>query len=239
MWTDPPYGVTYTGKTADALTIENDSRDLDDLYRLLDDAFSAAVQHTRPGAAWYVAGPNGPNSLIFGTVLTNLGIWRQTLVWIKDRFVLGHSDYHYRHELIYEGDTPTEPDPAPETQEPTSLFYGWRPGHKHRAPTERTHDSVWEVPRPSASKDHPTMKPVALIAKALEISTLRGQLVLDPFGGSGSTLAAAAVTGRRSALIELDPRYVDVICERYYDLTGDLPVLEATGRPFVPRDQRP
>ncbi len=107
VWTDPPYGVNYVGKTADALTIENDALDGDALEALLTDAFTASSKVCRPGAVWMVAAPPGPQLLSFLVPLNALGIWRQSLVWVKHRFVLGHSDYHYRHEM---------------------LLFGWQPG---------------------------------------------------------------------------------------------------------------
>lgn len=201
VWTDPPYGVDYVGKTADALTIQNDGAA--DLLALLTASLGATRGATRPGAVWEVAAPAGPQLHAFATVLTDLGVWRQSLVWVKDRFVLGHSDYHYRHEFI---------------------FYGWTPGAPHRPPPSRTFDTVLDVPRPARSEDHPTMKPVALIERALLNHTDRLDLVLDPFGGSGSTLIACEVTGRRCATIELDPRYCDVIARRWQQQSGQVPV---------------
>lgn len=210
VWTDPPYGVSYVGKTADALTIENDSLDENGLRDFLRAAFGATYAATREGAAWYVAGPPGPLHLVFGNLLHEFGVLRQTLIWVKDQFVMGRSDYHYKHEPIY---------------------YGWTPGAAHHAVPDRTQDSVHEIPRPKANKEHPTMKPIALIERHIANSTDPGQLVVDPFGGSGSTLLAAHLTGRRAALIELDPRYADVICRRYQEATGIKPV-----RAGVPHD---
>ena len=99
------------------------------------------------------------------------------------------------------------------------------------ADDECPQDSIFAIPRPKASKDHPTMKPVELIVRHINNSTDPGQLVVDPFGGSGSTLIAAHTTGRRAALIEIDPKYADVICRRYQEHTGTQPVLASTGEP--------
>jgi site-specific DNA-methyltransferase (adenine-specific) len=204
LWTDPPYGVSYVGKTADALTIAND--DDAGLEGLLVSAFGAVQSHLAAGASFYIAHPAGPLAPIFATVATGLG-WsvRQTLVWVKDQFVLGRSDYHYRHEPI---------------------LFGYLPGEGRRGRGgvgwygDNAQDSVFEVPRPTVSAEHPTMKPVALIAAMLANSTRRGDLVLDPFGGSGSTLIAGEQLGRPCRLIELDPRYCDVIVRRWESLTG-------------------
>lgn len=212
LWTDPPYGLSYVGKTRDALTIENDGLDETQLARLLRDVFDLSMKHVPPGAPWYVASPPGPLHLAFGRVLMDLGVYRQTLIWVKDQFVLGHSDYHYRHEPIY---------------------YGWVPGAAHRATPDRQQDSVFEFPRPKRSAEHPNMKPVGLIEQHITNSTDWGALVVDPFAGSGSTLIACHGTGRRAVLIELDPQYADVICRRYQEHTGIVPVRDGQGHDFT------
>ena len=210
VWTDPPYGVGYVGKTADALVIDNDDLDADALGVLLRLSLTAACDATRAGGSWWVAAPPGPPFLQFAQVLNDLGVWRQTLVWLKNVLVMGRSDYHYRHE---------------------ALFYGWKPGGRHTGPPNRTQDSIIEIARPSRSTDHPTMKPVDLIAYAILNHTQRDALILDPFGGSGSTLLAAHQEGRRARLVEIDPIYVDVICRRFQKVTGIVPIHSVTGRP--------
>lgn len=194
VWTDPPYGVSYVGKTEDALTIQNDSMKPAELEQFLRDALGIAAAHTAPGGAWYVAAPPGPSLLHFAKILTDLGIWRQLLAWVKDQFVMGRSDFHYRHE---------------------DIFYGWVPGAAHYFIDDRTQDSVLEFARPKRSKEHPTMKPVELVAYCIGNSSKRGWIVGEPFGGSGTTLIACAQTGRIARLIELDPRYCDVIRRRW------------------------
>ena len=210
VWTDPPYGVDYVGKTADALTIQNDAQSAGDLEDFLRGSLGATSSAVKPGGSWYVAAPSGDLFHTFGTVLLELGVWRHTLVWVKDAFVMGRADYHYRHE---------------------SIFYGWQPGGPHDWFGGRDKDTVLEVPRPRSSREHPTMKPIELVARCLNNSAPRGGVVLDPFGGSGSTLMACEYTGRKARLIELDPRYVDVICRRWQEYTGSKPVLESTGEP--------
>jgi DNA modification methylase len=205
VWTDAPYGVGYVGGTDDALTIENDDLQGADLERFLRAAFSAAAAACKPGAVWYAAAPAGPNFLPFAQVLTDLGIWRQTLVWVKDSLVLGRSDYHYRHE---------------------ALFYGWMPGAAHQPPPTREQDTIWECPRPRASREHPTTKPTALVVRAIENSSKRGAIVLDAFCGSGSTIIGAEQTRRRARGIELDPRYCDVIVRRWQAATGEKGLLD-------------
>jgi DNA modification methylase len=122
---------------------------------------------------------------------------------------MGRADYHYRHE---------------------SIFYGWTPGAAHQPPADRKQDSVWEVDKPRANKVHPTMKPVELITRAIQNSSRVGEIVLDSFGGSGSTLIAAEQTKRKARLIELDPKYCDVIVQRWEALTGLKAELVNAGR---------
>lgn len=214
MWTDPPYGVDYVGKTKDALTIQNDGAA--DLPELLAGAFAVATAALLPGAPVYVAHAPGPLTLTFGAAFLNAGwLLRQNLVWVKDVMVLGRSDYHYRHEPILYGFT---------NGGEGRLGRGGQRWYGDNAAT-----TVFEVPKPSRSEDHPTMKPVELIVRCLNNSCRQGGLVYEPFGGSGSTLIAAHQTGRSARVVELDPRYVDVICRRYQEHTGTRPVLEATG----------
>lgn len=193
VWTDPPYGVSYVGKTKDALTIENDSLDSEELYDFLCSAFDAVLSVCSEGASWYVAAPSGNLFHAFASALLERDIWRHTLIWVKDRFVMGRCDYHYRHE---------------------SIFYGWTKG-AHYFCDKRNLDTVIECPRPGASKIHPTMKPVELIKMMIENSSKPGWIVGDGFGGSGSTLLGCATTGRIARLIELDPKYCDAIRRRW------------------------
>ena len=199
VWTDPPYGVAYVGKTKDALTIENDTLDAGHLESFLRDAFTAIFAFTKPGACWYVTAPSGNLFQAFSIPLTELEVWRHTLVWVKDTLVMGRADYHYRHE---------------------SIFYGWTPGGPHQTPPDRKQDSVWEIDRPKANREHPTMKPIELITRSINNSSRMNDLVLDAFGGSGSTLIACEQTKRKARLIELDPKYCDVIVTRWENLTG-------------------
>jgi DNA modification methylase len=194
--TDPPYGVEYEGGTADRLSIANDTEA--GLEPLLRAALGNAASVCKPGAVWYVAAPAGPQFLTFARVLTDLGIWRQTLAWVKDSLVLGHSDYHYKHEAI---------------------FYGWVPG-KHRAPPTRTYTSVLEFARPKASREHPTMKPVELWSFLMSASTAKGAVVYEPFSGSGTGIIACEQLGRKCRACELEPRYVDCAVARWEAFTG-------------------
>jgi len=205
VWSDPPYGVKQStdhlrewdgGKKRPrkAHGIINDDLDTDGLRQLLEGSLGMAAAHCKNGAAWYVAAPAGPLLLQFASALHDLGIWRQTLEWVKDSFVLGRQDYHARQEPI---------------------FYGWVPGAAHYFIDDRTQDTVHECPRPRKSEEHPTMKPVPLVARHIRNSSKTGWLVGDPFAGSGTTLIACAETGRVARCIELDPRYCDVIRRRW------------------------
>jgi DNA modification methylase len=199
LWGDPPYGLGYRGKTKKALTIVNDDLGPDGTRALV--AAALRLAPLQPGGAFYVAAPSGPDlHLAFLLALEDAGLTaHQTLCWVKDRFVLGHADYHARHE---------------------NILYGWRDGRAHHFVKDRTQDTVWEIPRPARSVVHPTMKPVELVARAIRNSSTPGQLVYDPFAGSGTTLIAAEQTGRRCRAMELDPRYAQVILERWTALVG-------------------
>lgn len=199
VWTDPPYGVSYVGGTAQALTIENDDLDTTELTELITTAFNITITNTNPGAAWFVAHPGGPLHLIFGQALNDLKILRQQLIWVKNALVMGRSDYHYKHEPIY---------------------YGWTPGAPHHEPRDRKQSTILEFDKPTVNKEHPTMKPVALVEHLIRHSTNAGDLILDPFAGSGTTLIAAENLDRKAAVIELDPRYCDVIVTRWEQHTG-------------------
>ncbi|HEY6793395.1 MAG TPA: site-specific DNA-methyltransferase [Kineosporiaceae bacterium] len=217
IWTDPPYGVAYVGKTKDALTIQNDALDETGLKHLLRDSLTLAWAHANPGAAWHVAAPPGPLHAVFLDILRDLGTWRQTLIWVKDQFVLGHADYHWRHEPIFYGYTPGAAGRRGRGGE------GWYGDHAQ--------SSVLEFARPKRSEDHPTMKPVDLVTYCLDNSCPPGGMVAEPFSGSGTTLLACEITGRRARASELDPRYVDVAARRWQELSGELPYNERLGEP--------
>jgi DNA modification methylase len=202
LWTDPPYGVGYEGKTPQALTIANDSTGT--LAPLLDGAFAAADTVLAPAARCYIAAPAGSQGTVFRTAFDRVG-WHhhQSLVWVKNAPVLGHSDYHYAHE---------------------DILYGWKPGPgrpgrgRHQGSRwygDNRQTTVFHVDRPARSEEHPTMKPVGLIEAMLRNSSRHGDVVFDPFAGSGSTLIACERLGRRCFAIELDPAYCDVIRNRY------------------------
>jgi DNA modification methylase len=196
--TDPPYGVAYVGKTREALRIQNDDLGPEKTEELVTRALGHAHERLAAGAAIYMACPAGPSSGFQRAMVTAGFELHQTLIWRKDQFVLGRSDYHYQHEPI---------------------LYGWKAG-KHYFIADRTRSTVLDIPRPKASRDHPTMKPVALWAELIGNSTTPGQVALDLFLGSGTTVLACERLGREAYGVEIDPRYVDVVVERWQQATG-------------------
>jgi site-specific DNA-methyltransferase (adenine-specific) len=202
MWTDPPYGVKYVGKTRAKLTIENDELVGDKLFEFLCAAFVAADKHAlAPGATIYIAHPSGAASIQFLLAVEHAG-WsiHQGLVWVKDRFVLGHSSYHLAHEPLLLAFAPAK---SGRRGRGGSGWFG-----------DNAQSSVFNVPRPSVSDEHPTTKPVDLIVAMIRNSSPPGGLVYEPFSGSGSTMAACEATGRACRAIEVDPKYVAVALER-------------------------
>ena len=206
--TDPPYNVNYEGGTG--LKIENDKLLDDDFFHLLSQAFGQASKVAKPGAPIYIFHADSER-VNFELAAVGAG-WsiRQNLIWVKNALVMGRQDYHWRHEPI---------------------LYGWLLGAGHVWAGDRKQSTVIEFDRPSKSELHPTMKPVGLVAYLLGNSSKRGDIVLDPFGGSGSTLIACHSEGRSARLVELDPRYADVILRRYMEHTGDVPT-DQSGRKF-------
>lgn len=245
VWTDPPYGVNYSEfsspekarasrKRLDGLTVANDSPD--DALAAWADALGTVFAVCRPGAPFYAACPAGPLHFDFVRILRESGILhRQTLIWVKDRMVLGRSDYHYQHEPILGGVVPVDA-----VDEHAVVEYGFTPDGEGRLGRggERWHGdnkqvTVFEVARPKASRVHPTMKPVELIEPMLRNSCPPGGLVFDPFAGSGSAMIAAHHAGVRALMCELDPEYADVICRRWQQHTGLVPVRDGVEVDFV------
>ena len=205
LWlTDPPYNVAYEGKTKDALTIQNDAMSDGDFRAFLRDAYVAADTVMKPGAVFYIwhADLEGYN---FRGAAQDAG-WqvRQCLIWKKQNMVMGRQDYHWKHE---------------------PCLYGWKDGAAHLWASDRKQTTILEFDRPSRSSDHPTMKPVELFEYQLLNNTKGRDLVLDSFGGSGTTAIACEKTGREARLMELDPKYCDVIIRRWEDYTGETAVL--------------
>ena len=213
MWlTDPPYNVAYEGKTKDALKIKNDEMGDDQFRQFLRDAYTAADMVMKPGAVFYIwhADSEGYN---FRGAAQDAG-WkvRQCLIWKKSSMVMGRQDYHWKHE---------------------PCLYGWKEGASHLWAADRKQTTILEFEKPSRNGEHPTMKPVALFEYQLLNNTKGGDQVLDSFGGSGTTLIAAEKNGRVARIMELDPKYCDVIVRRWQDFTGKIATHAETGEPFA------
>lgn len=203
LLTDPPYGVSYEGKTKARLRLASD--DEGGIGELLAGALTAVDRALRPGAAIYMFHPAGRNALSFMQAITDRWDVVQMLVWVKDSMVLGHADYHYAHEQIAYARKPTDARRGRGAG-------GWYGGNAET--------SVFQIARPRASRDHPTAKPVELISRLTTNSSVIGDIVLDPFLGSGSTLIASEQLRRRCFGIEIDPAYADVAVARWERFTG-------------------
>lgn len=235
VWTDPPYGVEYVGKTKAALTIQNDGAA--GLPDLLAAAFANLVVVCRAGAPVYVAHAD-TERVTFETAMRGAGLLvRQNLVWVKNTMVLGRSDYHYQHEPILFAEVD---DGSEKLKEHEPILYGFTPGAAGRLGRggERWHGdnrqtTVFEIAKPPRNAQHPTMKPVALIQAMLRNSLRPGGVVYEPFAGSGSTLIAAHGLGGRAFCVELDPRYADVILRRFEAHTGVVPTIDGVPVSFA------
>ena len=198
--TDPPYNVAYEGKTKDALTIENDKMGGEEFREFLVSAFTAAVSVLKDGGGFYVWFASREHCN-FETALNESGLEvRQELIWKKNTMVLGRQDYQWKHE---------------------PCLYGWKDGASHNWYSDRCQTTILEFNKPARNGEHPTMKPVELFAYQIQNSTKKMDIVLDLFGGSGTTIIACEQTGRIGYSMELDPKYCDVIIKRYENLTGN------------------
>lgn len=227
VFTDPPYNVAYEGGTKDKLTIQNDDMGNEQFADFINASYKAMLANTKEGGPIYVCHADSSGE-IFRRELVEAGwLLKQCLIWVKDALVLGRQDYNWMHEPI---------------------LYGWKPGAAHSwfGPFTNTtvlddpkslaglsknelvelltqaieHSTVIREKRPRRNDIHPTMKPIGLVARLLKNSMVKGQIVLDSFGGSGSTLIAAEQLGLRAGIVELDPKYCDAIIKRWENLTG-------------------
>ena len=236
--TDPPYNVDYQG--SNGLKIMNDKMSDDNFYHFLNDAFRTFTDLTRAGGVWYVFHSDSVGLAFRRAFIDNGLLLKQCLIWVKNSLVLGRQDYQWRHEPI---------------------LYGWKEGAGHYFVDERTHSTVFEneidlstmkkedmqkllqtfldAPgtiirhdKPKRNDVHPTMKPIPLMAELIKNSTKPGDLVADPFLGSGSTMVAAHQMGRICYGMELDPRYCQVIIERMHLLDETLEI-KINGEPWT------
>jgi DNA modification methylase len=245
IFTDPPYNVAYQGGTKEKLTIANDDMDEVKFRKFIGDAFKAMNKTIKEGGAIYVCHPDTGGVLFRQEFEKANFMLKQVLVWVKQTFVLGRQDYNWQHEPI---------------------LYGWKPGAAHvwvgpfsnstvldydKDYSDMKKDELVELltnikngssvvreNKPPRNGEHPTMKPVNLVARLIINNTRPQELVLDPFGGGGSTLIAAQQLGRFARIIELDPKYCDVICTRWQKVTNNKPINAKTGKAhdFKPAD---
>ena len=213
VFTDPPYNVNYANSAKDKLRgkhrpILNDALG-EGFYDFLFDALALIMAHTR--GAIYVAMSSSELDTLQSAFRAAGGHWSTFIIWAKNTFTLGRSDYQRQYEPI---------------------LYGWPEGATRHWCGDRDQGDVWAIKKPQKNDLHPTMKPVDLVERAIRNSSRPGDVVLDPFGGSGTTLIAAEKAGRVARLIELDPKYADVIVRRWQDWTGQQATREADGLAF-------
>ena len=208
VFTDPPYNVNYANSAKDKMrgkdrAILNDNLG-DGFYDFLLAALTPTVANCRGGI--YVAMSSSELDVLQAAFRAAGGKWSTFIIWAKNTFTLGRADYQRQYEPI---------------------LYGWPEGAQRHWCGDRDQGDVWAIKKPQKNDLHPTMKPVELVERAIRNSSRPGNVVLDPFGGSGTTLIAAEKSGRVARLIELDPKYVDVIVRRWEDFTGQTAIREA------------
>ena len=213
VFTDPPYNVNYANSAKDKLRgkhrpILNDALGAG-FHDFLYDALSLLVAHTR--GAIYVAMSSSELDTLQAAFRSAGGHWSTFIIWAKNTFTLGRADYQRQYEPI---------------------LYGWPEGAERHWCGDRDQGDVWQIKKPQKNDLHPTMKPVELVERAIRNSSRPGDVVLDPFGGSGTTLIAAEKSGRVARLIELDPKYADVIVRRWQDWAGKQTTRESDGLAF-------
>jgi len=220
VFTDPPYNVNYANTAKDKLRGKNRPILNDNLGDGFEAFLTAACQNllaVTKGAV-YIAMSSSELDTLQSAFRAAGGRWSTFIIWAKNTFTLGRADYQRQYEPI---------------------LYGWRDGVDHFWCGARDQGDVWQIKKPAKNDLHPTMKPVELVERAVRNSSKTRDIVLDPFGGSGSTLIACEKTGRRARLIELDPKYVDVIVRRWQDWTGNQGLREYDGAVFADVQSEP
>jgi len=239
VWTDPPYNVNYEGGTG--MKIQNDSMDNDAFRQFLRDAFTTAFTVTKAGRPIYIAHADSEGYNFRGAMVESGWNLKQCIIWVKNSLVLGRQDYQWMHEPV---------------------LYGWKPGEAHKWYGDFNKTTVIDddvnvkdmskkelvslvnelrnakpttvvrEAKPHRNDIHPTMKPVALVNRFVRNSSRTDDIVLDLFGGGGSTLIACEQLGRHARLMELDPKYCDVIIKRWQDFTGEKAVHAESGKTY-------
>jgi DNA modification methylase len=208
VFADPPDNVDYEGKTAKKLKIDNDTLG-SQFYSFLHGACVNMLAVTK--GALYICMSSSELHTLHEAFTNAGGHWSTFVIWAKHHFTLGRSDYQRQYEPI---------------------LYGWRDNTDHFWCGARDQGDIWFIKRPASSPDHPTVKPLELVERAIRNSSKTGDTILDPFGGSGTTLIACEKSGRQARLIELEPRYCDVIIRRWQEFTGREAVLESNGKSY-------
>ena len=214
VFTDPPYNVNYANSAKDKMRgtnrpIKNDNLG-EDFQAFLHDACSNMLKVTK--GALYICMSSSELHTLHQAFTQAGGRWSTFVIWAKNHFTMGRADYQRQYE---------------------PMLYGWKDGNDHFWCGARNQGDVWFINRPVANKLHPTMKPVELVERAILNSSKTKDVVLDSFGGSGTTMIACEKTNRHARLIELDPKYVDVIVQRWQEFTGKKATLLATGEAFT------
>lgn len=246
VFTDPPYNVAYEGGTKEALTIQNDNMSDAEFDIFLDDVFALVNKALKPGGAFYICHSDSCGGQFRRAIRDNDLLIKQCLIWVKNTFVMGRQDYQWKHEPILYGWKPGAShkfyggrkqstvidDNFPLEIEKDGNDYILHfsnetdhivvrvPGYEIEVNNGTECDSIWRFNKPLRNGEHPTMKPIALCAQGIKNSSKPGELVFEPFGGSGSTLIACEQTKRRCRCIELDTKYCDVIVKRYIEFIG-------------------
>jgi len=196
--TDPPYNCDYSGGSG--MKIMNDKMQSEEFYKFLLSAFKNIYENLADGGAFYCFHSDAEKVNFYNAVVSAGFHYSTTCIWVKDTLVLGRMDYQMRHEPV---------------------IYAFKDTAKHKWYNDRKQTTVWEFPRPKKSELHPTMKSIPLIGYPISNSSQENGIVLDPFGGSGSTLIACEQTGRICHILELDPKYASVIVRRYLEASTD------------------
>ena len=213
LLTDPPYNVDYEGQAG---KMANDRMD-DDKFRIfLRSAFQNARDSMKPGAAFHIWHGDSEGYNFRGACRDAGLVIRQCLIWVKNQLVIGRQDYQWKHEPCLYGELPVED--VGDEHDP--CLYGWKSGAAHHWYKNRKQTTVLQFDKPLVSKEHPTMKPVKLFDYEMQCNSKPGEVVLDLFAGSGTTIIAAEQNGRTAYCMEYDPRYADVIIERWEKITG-------------------
>lgn len=199
LLTDPPYNVAYEGGTKEALTIQNDNMENGEFLKFLTKSFLAADSAMKKGASFYIWHANSEGLNFMSAVNATTLLLKQCLIWKKNQMVLGRQDYQWIHE---------------------PCLYGWKEGAPHKWYSDRCQTTVLDFNKPTRNGEHPTMKPVALFSYLIDNSSKKNDNILDIFGGSGTTLIACEQLERRCFMMELDPKYCEVIISRWEEFTG-------------------